>query len=273
MNTFEVHCPLIERPISRPIVCLCWRPPNILPLQAIYAAVNFLIFYSSSTFWTWVSVFNHHNYNISCHKQLKTRFWIYWCKSHVEVVAVVRINRSYSLVDHAKINACISVILKKSNMWYSTTTVPHTVTGFKPFFEPVVSLVAAAHFCTSSLCWELPLHVCHGQASVCWGWKSAGWWDRLKHGAGNGWVSDCNHLYWQEKPKFYSFLLCRVSCFYVGLCFCPEFTWQAAFILRFCFTVTGQTFSLCKYLPLLVSIEAGKYEQSHAEKVQPPKHT
>lgn len=32
-----------------------------------------------------------------------------------------------------------------------------------PFSLPA----AAAFFCPCSLCWELPLHVCDGQASVC----------------------------------------------------------------------------------------------------------
>ena len=40
------------------IDCLIdWFFPMALPPQAIYAAVNLLIFYSSSTFWTWVSLF------------------------------------------------------------------------------------------------------------------------------------------------------------------------------------------------------------------------
>lgn len=55
------------------------------------------------------------------------------------------------------------------------------------FFPPPA---AAAFFCPCSLCWELPLHVCHGQASVCRGWKPHRWRNRPEHGAGNGRVSD-----------------------------------------------------------------------------------
>lgn len=87
--------------------------------QAIYAVINLLIFYSSTTFWTWVSVFIQ-----DYHPQILLLFPII-----------------------------------------------HPCRALTPVFPPV----AATCVCTSSVCWELPLNVRHGQAGVCGGWKPPGW--------------------------------------------------------------------------------------------------
>lgn len=120
--------------INKLLICYQNNPLNLSALspQAIYGAVNLLVFYSSSTFWTWVGVFIHKSTNLT---------------------------------------------------WVLITPPP------SPVLNLVFLPVATAGVCTSSVYRELPLHVCHGQASVCWGWKSPGRRNRLKHGAGNGRVS------------------------------------------------------------------------------------
>lgn len=81
-------------------------------------------------------------------------------------------------------SVCLMKILSNPNiMWFLDTPLLSDT-------KPLVAPLAAACVCTSSVCGELPLHVCHGQASVCWRWKSPGWRNRLKHGAGNGRVSN-----------------------------------------------------------------------------------
>lgn len=81
-----------------------------------------------------------------------------------------------------------------SNPDIHISNVGSAATTLVPALKPCPPPAAAACVCTRSVCRELPLHVCHGQASVCWGWKSPGRRNRLKHGAGNGRVSNPQNI-------------------------------------------------------------------------------
>lgn len=124
-------------------------------------------------------------------------------------------------------------VLDMGEWIHSTTFQTESFDCIEPFFNSgsFSPPAAAAFLRPCSLCWELPLHVCHGQASVCWGRKPHRWRNRPQHGAGNGRVCEPSNIFILLKQKKYIIMLVHV----VHVCSC----WMQK---------TKTTFSLCVLL-------------------------